>query len=143
MQGATAKLLKECEKGVIMAVKNLDEIAEDVSDKRLATAIADSRKKHIVLKNEIENALTEMGEELAKPNLIAESMGYVKTNMKLAMERTDKTAADLVTDGCNMGIKTLTRYLNQYENANEKAKSTARELIAAEEALLGDVRSYL
>ena len=143
MSSDTVELLKECDQGVKMAVKNLDEITKDLKDKQLESIIADSRKKHIILKQEIEKTLTEMGEELSEPNIIAESMGYIKTNVKFAIEKTDKTAADLITDGCNMGIKTLTRYLNQYENADEKAKCTARAVIATEESLLDSVRPYL
>lgn len=143
MPSDSVELLKECDQGIKMAVKNLDEIVKDVKDKKLESIIADSRKKHIILKQEIEKTLTEMGEELSEPNIIAESMGYIKTNIKFAMEKTDKTAADLITDGCNMGIKTLTRYLNQYENADEKAKHTARAVISTEESLLDSVRPYL
>lgn len=143
MANDTTELLKECDSGVKMAVKNLDEITKKIDDKKLEDIVAESRKKHIILKQEIEKTLLEMGEEQCEPNFIAESMGYLKTNMKFAMEKTDKTAADLITDGCNMGIKTLTRYLNQYENANEKAKHTARAVIAVEEDLLDSVRPFL
>jgi len=143
MTNDTAELLKECDAGVKMAVRNLDEITKKIDDKNLEDIVADSRKKHIILKQEIEKTLLEMGEELSEPNFMAESMGYLKTNMKFAIENTDKTAADLITDGCNMGIKSLTRYLNQYENADEKAKHTARAVIATEEDLLDSVRPFL
>ena len=43
---ASAELLKECDSGVKMAIKSLDDIAEYVSDERLSGIIADSRKKH-------------------------------------------------------------------------------------------------
>ena len=71
------------------------------------------------------------------------SMNRLKTNVKLAMDTSDATIADLMTDGCDMGIKSLARYLNQYKAANESAKAITRRLIAAEESLGRDLRGYL
>jgi len=48
-----------------------------------------------------------------------------------------------MTDGCNMGIKSLHRCLNQYAEADEKAKDIAKRLINIEEKLTVDIRSYL
>ena len=55
----------------------------------------------------------------------------------------DNTIADLMTDGCNMGVKSLNRYLNQYKAAEEKAKDITKELIRIEEQLSKDMRQYL
>ena len=67
----------------------------------------------------------------------------MKTNMKLSMEPTDATSADLMTDGCNMGVKSLNRYLNQYKAADEVSKDMAKRLINLEEKLAVDIRQYL
>ena len=58
-------------------------------------------------------------------------------------QKLDATIADLMTDGCNMGIKSLHRCLNQYAEADEKAKDIAKRLINIEEKLTVDIRSYL
>ena len=63
--------------------------------------------------------------------------------MKLAMHESDSTIADLMVDGCNMGIKSLSRYLNEYKAASENAKNIAKRLIALEDALGQDLRAYL
>jgi hypothetical protein len=70
-------------------------------------------------------------------------MSRMKTNMKLGMNDTDATVADLMTDGCNMGVKSLNRYLNQYEAADEVSKDIAKRLINLEEKLAVDIRQYL
>ena len=77
------------------------------------------------------------------PNPMAQSMSWIKTNVKLAMEDTDATVADLMTDGCNMGVKSLSRYLNQYKAADEQSKNIAKRLIQLEEGLSVNMRSYL
>ena len=67
----------------------------------------------------------------------------MKTNMKLGMEATDGTIADLMTDGCNMGVKSLNRYMNQYKAADEESKDIAKKLCNLEEKLTVDIRQYL
>ena len=63
--------------------------------------------------------------------------------MKLAMKGTDATVADLMTDGCNMGVKSLSKYLNEYKAASEASKDVAKRLIGLEEKLAVDIREYL
>ena len=67
----------------------------------------------------------------------------MKTGMKMAFDESDQTVADLITDGCNMGVKTLYRYLNEYKAADEKSKNIAKELIDLEESLRADLALYL
>jgi len=67
----------------------------------------------------------------------------MKTNMKLGMEESDATIAGLMTDGCNMGVKSLNRYLNQYKAADEVSKDIAKKLIHLEQNLTRDMSRYL
>ena len=67
----------------------------------------------------------------------------MKTNMKMSMNDTDETAADLITDGCNMGIKSLYKYMNQYPGANSKVKDICKKLISIEDQLRKELRAYL
>ena len=67
----------------------------------------------------------------------------MKTTMKLGMEDTDATIAELMTDGCNMGVKSLSRYLNQYKAAEERSKDIAKKLIHLEAQLAEEIRIYL
>ena len=64
-----------------------------------------------------------------EPNVMAQGMSWIKTNMKLAMNTSDETLAELMTDGCNMGVKSLSRYLNQYKAADDRAKAITKKLI--------------
>ena len=59
------------------------------------------------------------------------------------MNESDPTVADLITDGCNMGVKSLNKYLNKYEAAEERVKDIAKRLINLEEKLAIDIRKYL
>jgi len=61
----------------------------------------------------------------------------------MGWDSSDATAADLLTDGCNMGVKSLNRYLNQYKSADEVSKDIAKRLINLEQQLSTDIRQYL
>lgn len=78
-----------------------------------------------------------------EPNVMAQGMSWIKTNMKLAMNTSDETLAELMTDGCNMGVKSLSRYLNQYKAADDRAKAITKKLINLETDLCSDLRVYL
>ena len=78
-----------------------------------------------------------------EPNVMAQGMSWIKTNKKLAMNTSDETIAELMTDGCNMGVKSLSRYLNQYKAADDRAKAITKKLISLETDLCSDLRVYL
>ena len=83
------------------------------------------------------------GDEGKDPNPIAKGMSWMKTNMKLSMDDSDHVIADLMTDGCNMGVKSLSKYLNQYKAADETSKDITKRLIKLEAQLVEDIRQYL
>ncbi|MDO5559002.1 MAG: hypothetical protein Q4F95_05330 [Oscillospiraceae bacterium] len=139
----TVKLLRECDAGSKMAVSAIDEVLEKVTSERLKTDLAESKAHHTKLGNEIHNILNEYGVEDKNPNPMAKSMSWIKTSVKLGIDESDSTVADLITDGCNMGVKSLHRYLNQYQAADSKSKSLCNELIDIESHLCDDMVRYL
>ncbi len=139
----TIHLLKECDAGSKMAVATIDGIVEKVTNPQMHLLLNESKQHHETLGNEIHAQLAAHGSEEKDPNPMAKGMSWVKTNMKLTMEDADAAAADLVTDGCNMGIKTLHKYLNQYKAADPTSKRLCNRLIAIEEELCRELHPYL
>lgn len=139
----TIKLLRECDAGIKMGVSSINEVLEYVHDDTFRKLLTECRNKHDKLKDEIQKALLSHQDEGKNPNPVAKSMSWIKTNAKLVMNESDETIADLMTDGCNMGVKSLHKYLNQYQNADEKTKDITKRLINLEEQLTVDIRSFL
>lgn len=139
----TVKLLRECNSGIQMAVYSIEEILADVQNEQLKQILKDTLNTHNSLGNRTHELLSAFGEETKEPNPIAKGMSWMKTNAKMMMDNTDNTCADLITDGCNMGIKTLYRYLNEYSAADEKAKKLTEDIIREEESLRQSLRDYL
>ena len=143
IESDTIKLLRECDAGIKMGVKSIDDVLGHVQSEELSGMLTKCKQEHETLQQEVDSLLSKYHDEGKKPNPIAKSMSWMKTNMKLSMEDTDATVADLMTDGCNMGVKSLNKYLNEYEAADEVSKDIAKRLIHLEEKLAVDIRSYL
>lgn len=139
----TVNLLQECDSGTKMAASSISEVLDRVENENLARILTESREHHEKLGNELHALLNSFGKPDKEPTPMAKGMSWIKTNMKLSMEDGDATVADLMTDGCNMGIKSLNKYQNRYAAANEKAKEICARLIRIEEELLADLRKYL
>ena len=139
----TIRLLRECDAGVKMGVASIEEVVERIESRAFRQVLVESRHQHDELDREIQQQLERFQDEGKEPNPMAKGMSHMKTGMKLAMEHTDATIADLMTDGCNMGVKSLNRYLNQYEAADEVSKDICKRLINLEEKLAVDIRQFL
>ena len=139
----TIKLLRECNAGIKMGVTSIDEVLPKAKDSGLRESLEKCRSAHGKLGDETHAMLARYGDEGKEPSAMANGMSWMKTNVMLSLEQSDKTVADLITDGCNMGVKSLSRYLNQYEAAEEKAKDIAKRLIGLESHLVQDVQPYL
>lgn len=139
----TVKLLRECDAGVKMGVESIDEVFEYVESEQLKAMLNDCKDEHDKLGKEIRQELERYKDDGKDPSPIAKGMSWMKTNMKLIMHESDHTIADLMTDGCNMGVKSLNRYLNQYKAADEVSKDICKRLINLEEKLTMDIRGYL
>ena len=139
----TIKLLRECDAGIKMGVSSIEEVINHVQDEKFRDSLYRCKQEHEKLDRELQSLLEKYHDDGKNPNPIAKGMSWMKTNVMLGMDDTDKTVADLMTDGCNMGVKSLNRYLNQYKAADEVSKDISKRLINLEANLAIDIRPYL
>ena len=143
IESDTIKLLRECDAGIKMGVKSIDDVLEYVGAESLKKILVASKRHHLELQKRIENILNDYHDDGKKPNAFVTAMSYLKTNMKLTLNESDSTIASLMVEGSDMGVKSLSRYLNQYKAADEVSKDIAKRLINLEEQLAVDIRQYL
>lgn len=143
MENDTVKLLRECDAGIKMGISAIEDVLNYVHDGILRENLVSSMDEHEKLEDEIEKMLDEAHDDGKEPNSLAKSMSWIKTNVKLVINESDETIADLITDGCNMGVKSLSKYLNQYKNADDKSKKITGDIIKVEEKLGFNMRKYL
>jgi len=139
----TIKLLRECDAGIKMGISSIDEVLEYVSDRQLKNILIDSKGENEKLQNDLVKVLADYGDDGKEPNPVAKGMSWLKTNVKLKADGSDSMIAELMIDGCNMGIKSLCRYMNQYQAADRRSKDIAMRLVRAEDKLTDDMRRFL
>lgn len=139
----TIRLLRECDAGVQMGISSINDVIGYVHSDKLEGLLHTCKEEHDKLDREIQEQLDRFEDSGKDPNPMAQSMSWLKTNVKLMMHQSDKTIADLMTDGCNMGVKSLNKYLNEYEAADEFSKDITKRLINLEEKLAIDMRGFL
>ena len=143
IESDTVKLLRECDAGLKMGVASIGDVLDKVKSPALRTLLEDCRDEHLRLGDEIGRQLQAFSDEGKEPAPVAKGMSWLKTSVRLGLKESDETVADLMTDGCNMGVKSLSKYLNQYSAADEFSKDAAKKLIALEDRLGKDARQFL
>lgn len=139
----TVKLLREADAGIKMGISSIDDVVEYVKNDNFKKKLNACKDEHKNLCNEVNSLLEKYGDEGKNPNPVAKGMSWMKTNIMMVVDTSDATIADLMTDGCNMGVKSLNKYLNQYQAADEVSKDITKRLINLEEKLCIDIRAYL
>lgn len=143
IQQDTVRLLRECDAGAKMGVSSIDDVMEYVKDSEFRRILVEGKQDHEKLTEDIRQLLNRYGDDGKEPAAIAKGMSWIKTNVKLAVNESDETVADLMVDGCDMGVKSLSKYLNKYKAADEDSKDAAKRLIKLEEQMAKDIRAYL
>lgn len=143
IENDTIELLRECDAGVKMGISSLEEVIERVEDENFRSLLSKCKDEHEDLEQKIGEQLIKFNDSGKNPNPVAKGMSWIKTNVMLGIDNSDKVIADLLTDGCNMGVKSLNSYLNKYEAADEYSKDIAKKLINLEERLTVDMRDFL
>ncbi len=139
----TIRLLRECDAGVKMGIAAIDDVISDIKNENFRSKLIDLKDDHQQLNGDIQKLLGKYHDEGKQPNPVVRGMSQIKTNFKMAADKSDATAAELMTDGCNMGVKSLSRYLNQYTAADENSKRLAKRLIKIESDFSAEIRQYL
>ena len=143
IENDTIRLLRECDAGIKMGISSIDDSLKYVQSSELKDYLEKSKKDNEEIQRELQELLNDYHDDGKEPPAMAKGMSWIKTNVKLAVNESDDAVAELITDGCNMGVKSLARYLNQYKAADEKSKDIAKKLISIEERLAVDIRKFL
>ncbi|MBO7196089.1 MAG: hypothetical protein J6V80_02025 [Clostridia bacterium] len=143
METDTIKLLRECNAGIKMGEDAIKQVLPHVKNNDLRQALHICKNSHASLGDETHRLLLSHGANTKDAHPMARAMSNMKINTTMLMKESDNKIASLMTDGCDMGIKSLNKYLNRYKNASDEAKNLTKRVIASEEFLEGKMRKFL
>ncbi|RGO26845.1 hypothetical protein DXB23_05055 [Dorea sp. OM02-2LB] len=143
MSEDTIKLLKECDAGCKMATDSIAQVEKYAEKEALKKLLDQYQKKHEKLKEEITEQLQKFQKEEQEPDKLASAFAWITTEMKLLMKDNSHQIAKIMMDGCNMGIQSVSEYLNQYPQASQESKSLAKKLVETEEMFMKELKKFL
>lgn len=143
MSNDTVKLLRECNAGCKSATNSMEQVLRYLDNEDLKMLIDEYNDKHIKLGDECHQMLNELDEEEKDPDKMAKTFSWISTEVKLMMDDNSQKIAELMIDGCNLGIKSLSKYINQYKNASNESVDLAKRLIKIEQEFMNELLKYL
>ena len=139
----TKDLLKQCDAGCKMATNSIEQVYDHVEDKDFKEVLRAYNEDHVRLGEECHRLLDKYHLKEEDPPMMASTMATISTEMKMMMNSDVKEIAKIMMDGCNMGIQSLSKYLNQYKEANQECRKLCQKLIESEFDFMHKVAVYL
>lgn len=143
MNTNTVELLKECNKGCKMAIESMNQVLSKIDDTNFCELIKEYTKKHKDIEKETYELLNEYGEKESNPSIVTTTFSWVSTEVKTMLDNEDKKIAKIMMDGCNMGIQSISEYINKYTDASKESIYVAKKLVKMEEKFMEKLKEYL
>lgn len=126
-----------------MAMESVKKMREYAKDSELNNLLEAYGEKHRKLEGEIANELKSCGEHESDPSMMAEIMARTEMNVKMFMHPDDHQVAKIMMDGCNMGIQSVSEYVNKYPDASSESQRLAKQIIKVEEDFMQEMKGFV
>lgn len=143
MKNDTVKLLLECNSGIRMGENAIKQLLPHAKSDEMRRTLEIGKSSHQALSDETCAMLKSYGRTAEDIHPIAQTLSGMKICTAMMLKESDQSIASIMTDGCNMGIKALSKYLNKYKKADDEAKSIVKRLIASEQFIENKMRDFL
>ncbi|MDD4377258.1 MAG: hypothetical protein PHH48_03805 [Eubacteriales bacterium] len=143
MNEDSIKLLKEVNAGCKMATDSMEQLMDFAKDKNLKQLIEIYDEEHIKIGDQCHQLLNQYGKNEKDPPQMAKAFSWISTEMKMMMNKDTCKIANILVDGCNMGVKSLSKYIHQYKNADQNIASLAQKLVRIEKDFADKLLAYV
>ena len=143
MEEQTGKAFKRMQQWLQDGDQQPESGAGFVKDEKLHQLLDEYDKKHKALEEDISRLLEKHGEQEKDPHPAAAAFSRITTDVKLMLHDDSSQIAKLLMDGCNMGIQSIGKFLNEYEEASSESRSLAKKLLHMDEQLMKELKPFL
>ena len=123
----TISLRKACNQGCKYATNGIDEYND----------------KHTKIGDRCHEMLNKYGADEKDPKPMSAMFAKMGTDLKMLNDDSNEKVAEMLLDGCHMGIKSVAKYMNKYDCAAEDSRKLAKEIIDVEENFMKDLIGYI
>ena len=138
-----AKLLQDVCNGCKYASTSINAALGYVKDEKMRRMMKKYSDEHENIKKKCDRLLKEEGEVEKRANPAAQMMMKLGVNMRLSMNDSKSHIAEVMINGCNMGMKAIAKKMNQRSGASGDSIDLASEIIATERSMMEDMLKYL
>ena len=131
MNTSTYEILKECNSGCRMALNSIEQLAVYLKSQELQDLFCKYKEDY------------EKMEEEKLSEKAAETFAWISAEVKMMLNDDSSKIAEMMIDGANMGIKSITEKLNRYPEAEKESISLAKKFEKTCEKLIQDMKKYL
>ncbi|WP_238457727.1 hypothetical protein [Desulforamulus ferrireducens] len=121
----------------------MEQVKPYISNEKLMSIINQYIDKHIKIGNECQQMLSQYNAEEKDPQVTAKAFSWISTEVKLMLNNDTHKIADIMIDGCNMGIKSVSSYINKYKAASNESVNLAKSLVKMEQEFMNDLLEFL
>lgn len=143
MDEQTKKLLQECYSGCKMGIDSMEQVREFVTDEKLGKVMDEYLAKNRKMEAELSGLLADAGCERKEPGTMASAYSWLTTEVKLKLKDDSSQIAKIMMDGSNMGIQSLSKYMNEYKDASRESLSIAKKLVKTEEEFMKELQQFM
>jgi len=136
-------LLGECTANIDLSLSTIGGLLPDTKNRSLRRSLQEYAEDQQLLRSHACKLLQQYGGFAKAPRPLQKGMIKLKNSTRMALRSDDSTIAYLVAEGCDLGVKDLSRSLNRHHSADSEALRLSQELIRCQEGLSARLRPFL
>lgn len=141
-KSAEASLFCDVYRNAKMGAESIVNLLHRVTDEELKSELSLELARYEEFAADARKSLDEMGEEPEEEKMFSRLMAKMGVTMNTVIDKTSSHIAQMIIEGCVMGITDLQKRLNDGGDYG-KAEELAKKLIAFEEDTAERMRVYL
>lgn len=126
-----------------MGIVGIDNIKNEIKDEELLSTIREQQKDYYEICNKATKILLENNCDIKDVSGIAKLMTYFDVKLNTLDNKSNTNIAKMMMKGSNKGIIEIQEKINNYEGADKKVISLAKELLRIEKRNLDNLKKFL
>lgn len=137
------KLLNAIYKNTQMGIIGIDNIINDIKNKKLKATILEQRNDYQDIFLKIKSYLKSLDEDPEEISSIAKIMTYIDAKINTFDDKSVANIAMMMIKGSNKGIVEIEEKINDYQGENKNILNLAKELLRIENKNINILKKYL
>ncbi len=137
------ELLNYIYKNAKMGIVGIDNIKNEIEDEEFLSTIREQQKDYYEICNKVTKILLENNCDIKDVSGITKLMTYFDAKLNTLDNKSNTNIAKMMMKGSNKGIIEIQEKLNNYEDADKKVISLAKELLRIEKRNLDNLKKFL